>query len=177
MAGMRTLACPFPLRSLLLRTLLPALALSCCVATTWAAAPAPGARVASLYARMGGAPVVAAVVADTIDAVAADPRLNQSFKGTNLRRVKEKLAEQFCQLAGGGCIYTGDPMREVHAGHHIGEAEFYGLVEQLRRALRRHGVALRERNELLALLAPMKSDVVAVPVPAASGPPTPVEDQ
>jgi hemoglobin len=163
------------MRAKLRRFLLP-LVLSCCAMSAQAAAPAPGLQAASLYARMGGAPVVAAVVADTIDGVAADPRLNQSFQGTNLRRVKQKLAEQLCQLAGGGCTYTGDTMRQVHAGHHIGEAEFYGLVEQLRSALRRHGVALRERNELLALLAPMKRDVVNVPVPAPSGPPTSAEE-
>jgi len=151
-----------------LRLLLLLLALPCCAAA---------AREPSLYARLGGAPVVAAVVADTIDGVAADPRLNQSFKGTNLRRVKEKLAEQLCQLTGGGCTYTGDSMREVHAGHHIGEAEFYGLVDQLQHALRHHGVRLRERNELLALLAPMKRDVVNVPVPPPSGPPTTAEER
>jgi len=163
------------MRGILVRLLLP-LALPCCGMVAQAAAPAAGAQASSLYARMGGAPVVAAVVADTIDGVVADPRLNQSFQGTNLRRVKQKLAEQLCQLAGGGCSYTGDSMRQVHAGHHIGEAEFYGLVEQLQRALRRHGVALRERNELLALLAPMKRDVVNVPVPAPSGPPTSAEE-
>ena len=163
------------MRGILVRLLLP-LALPSCGMVAQAAAPAAGAQASSLYARMGGAPVVAAVVADTIDGVVADPRLNPSFQGTNLRRVKQKLAEQLCQLAGGGCTYTGDSMREVHAGHHIGEAEFYGLVEQLQRALRRHGVALRERNELLALLAPMKRDVVNVPVPAPSGPPTSAEE-
>ena len=68
-------------------------------------------------------------------------------------------------------------MREVHAGHHIGEAEFYGLVDQLQHALRHHGVRLRERNELLALLAPMKRDVVNVPVPPPSGPPTTAEER
>ncbi len=172
MARMRT-----PVRPLLLL-----LALPCCTATAGAAVPGSGAqaagtRAASLYQRMGGAPVVSAVVAETIDAVVADPRLNQSFKGSNLRRVKQLLAEQLCELAGGGCTYGGDTMRQVHAGHHIGEAEFYGLVAQLRSALRRHGVRLRERNELLALLAPMKRDVVDVPVPAPAGPPTQVEER
>ncbi len=139
----------------------------------WAAVPLANAGApASLYDRLGGAPVVEAVVAETIDAVARDPRLNASFKGTNLRRVKAKLGEQLCELAGGGCRYSGDPMRAVHAGHQISEAQFYGLVRALQAALRHHGVRLRERNELLALLAPMKRDVVDVPVPPPEGPPT-----
>jgi hemoglobin len=51
-------------------------------------------------------------------------------------------------------------MRQVHANHHITSGEFYGVVEVLRSAMRDHGVGMRERNELLALLAPMKRDIV-----------------
>jgi hemoglobin len=114
----------------------------------------------SLYSRMGGASIVEAVVSDTLDRVIADPRLKRSFTDVNVGRIKRLLTEQICELAGGGCKYSGDPMRDVHAGHHISEAEFYGLVQILRDSMRRHHVRLRERNELLALLAPMKRDVV-----------------
>jgi hemoglobin len=123
----------------------------------------------SLYARIGGQPVIDAIVTDTIDQVAADPHLNQSFEGTNLKRIKRLLAEQICDLAGGPCHYSGDTMRQVHAGHHISQAEFYGLVQVMRRAMLTHHVALRERNELLALLAPMERDVVEGPAPALAG--------
>jgi hemoglobin len=118
----------------------------------------------SLYARIGGQPVVVAFVSDTLDQVTADPKLRRSFKGSNIPRIKRLLAEQICELAGGGCIYSGDSMRDVHANHHVTEAEFYGLVQILRNAMRQHHVALRERNELLALLAPMKRDVVDVTI-------------
>jgi hemoglobin len=120
---------------------------------------------------MGGEPVVRAVVSDTLDRVVADHRLGRSFAEIDVARVKRLLAEQICQIADGGCRYTGDPMREVHAGHQISEAEFYGLVELLRDSMRRHHVRLRERNELLARLAPMKRDVVDIPaVHASDGP-------
>jgi hemoglobin len=127
------------------------------------AAPPPD----SLYARLGGKPVVTKLVSDTIDQVVADRRINQSFTDVNIKHVKDMLVEQICQLGNGGCVYSGDPMREVHAGHHISESEFYGLVEVLRRNMVSLHVGLRERNELLALLAPMKSDVVDVPAPPA----------
>jgi hemoglobin len=117
----------------------------------------------SLYIRLGGEPVVRAVVSETLDRVVADHRLNHSFAQIDVERVKRLLVEQICALADGGCRYRGDPMREVHAGHQISEAEFYGLVEILRDSMRRHHVGLRERNELLALLAPMKRDIVDVP--------------
>ena len=113
-----------------------------------------------LYARLGGEPVVAQVVNQTIDTVAQDPRINQSFDKVNLKRVKTKLVEQICSLTGGGCEYTGDEMKLVHKGLKITEREFYALVEALRQALNDNGVDEREKNELLAILAPMKRLVV-----------------
>jgi len=118
----------------------------------------------SLYARMGGTPVVTAIVSDMIDQVTADPRLNKSYQGVNTRRLKSRLVAFICELAGGGCHYTGDSMRVAHANLHITEAQFYGMVAILREQMRRHHVRLRERNELLAMVAPMKRDIVEVNV-------------
>src|SRR5579872_3965955 len=125
-----------------------------------AAAAATAAPEASLYQRMGGAPVVRAVVSDTLDRVTADPKLKRSFAEVDVARIKRLLAEQICMLADGGCHYSGVSMSEAHGGHQISESEFYGMVEILRDSLRRHHVHLRERNQLLALLAPLKRDVV-----------------
>lgn len=119
-------------------------------------APAPD----SLYVRMGGAKNVQAIVSDMIDHVSQDPRTKRSFDKVNLARVKSLLAVKICDVTGGGCQYTGDSMHDVHAGLGITEAEFYSLVDVLRDSLRRHGVGLRERNELLQILAPIKRDVV-----------------
>jgi hemoglobin len=117
----------------------------------------------SLYVRLGGESGVAAISNLLIDQVVADPVLGRSFKDTNLGHIKGLLAEQICELSGGPCHYSGDPMKPVHAGHHISEAEFYGMVEDLRDILRRRHVSLGATNELLRLLAPMKRDVVEPP--------------
>jgi hemoglobin len=119
----------------------------------------------SLYARMGGTPVVTAIVSDMVDEVDADPRLNQSYRGVNTKRLKRQVVAFICELAGGGCHYTGSSMHDAHANLHITEAEFYDMVAILRRQMVRHHVGLRERNELLAILAPMKHDIVEVNVP------------
>ena len=114
----------------------------------------------SLYTRLGGEPGVAVISASLIDRVASDPILGRSFKDANLNRIKKLLAEQICDISGGPCHYSGDSMKEVHAGHRISEAEFYGMVEALRDILKQRHVDLEARNELLRLLAPMKRDVV-----------------
>jgi hemoglobin len=132
-----------------------------CVTTLWAIAPvAIASSPDSLYARMGGTPNVTAVVSDLIDEAASDPQLKRSFDKMNLGRLKDLLVEQICELTGGGCRYSGDSMRDVHAGLGITQAEFYGLVQVLKDSMQRHGIAIRERNELLAILAPMKRDIV-----------------
>jgi hemoglobin len=124
-----------------------------------AAASTAQAR-ATLYERLGGAEGVAAIANSLIDRVAADPRLGRSFKDTNLQRIKTLLAEQICDLSGGPCRYSGDSMKESHAGQHISEAEFYGMVADLRDILHERHVSMGATNELLRILAPMKRDVV-----------------
>jgi len=117
---------------------------------------------------MGGAPVMTAVISDMVDTASTDPRLRQSFRGIDDKWLKRELGAFFCQLAGGGCRYTGDTMRYTRANLHITEAQFYDMVAILRTQMRRHHVGLRERNEMLAILAPMKRDIVEVNVPPSS---------
>jgi hemoglobin len=126
---------------------------------------AAGAQ-ARLYDRLGGDAGIAAIADRLIDRVSADPKLGRSFKDSNLNRIKRLLAEQICDLSGGPCRYSGDSMREVHAGHHISEAEFFGMVAGLRAVLKERHVSQGAANELLRLLAPMKRDVVEPAHPA-----------
>ena len=135
----------------------PALALLLTAIVTGGAAAGAPTR---LYDRLGGEAGVAAIAAALIDRVSSDPRLGRSFKDTKLDRIKRLLAEQICDLSGGPCRYSGDSMREVHAGHHISEAEFFGMVAELRIVLKERHVSQGATNELLRLLAPMKRDVV-----------------
>lgn len=132
---------------------------------------------ATLYDRLGGSVGVAAIANTLIDRVVADPLTGPSFEDSKLDRIKKLLAEQICDLAGGPCHYSGDPMKEVHAGHHISEAMFYVMVTDLRDIMNERHIDLRSRNELLRLLAPMKHDVVehagATPTP---GKPTAPEE-
>jgi hemoglobin len=118
------------------------------------------AKERSLYERLGGESVVTAIVNDLLDASSNSARTRRSFDKVNLPRLKKKIAEQICALTQGPCVYDGDDMKQVHAGQNITQAEFYGLVEDLIVLLDRYKIGLREKNELLAILAPMKRDIV-----------------
>ncbi|MDQ3195005.1 MAG: group 1 truncated hemoglobin [Pseudomonadota bacterium] len=114
----------------------------------------------SLYERLGGYPVVRAVVGDVVDRTAANPKSKQSFDEVNVKNLKKSIVEQICSLTEGPCTYGGDDMQTAHKGLNISEGEFNILAEELRQALDAHGVGTREKNELLRILAPMKRDIV-----------------
>jgi hemoglobin len=114
----------------------------------------------TLYSRLGGEKVVHQIVNETIDRAATDPRTKRSFQDVKLQRVKDHIHDQICNLSGGGCPYTGDPMDKVHKGLKNTESEMNLVVQFLRDACDRAGVHPAEKNELLRLLAPMKRDIV-----------------
>jgi hypothetical protein len=74
------------------------------------------------------------------------------FGGTRCKRVPRAVAAP--------SLVVFDSMRDAHGGLGIMQVEFYDLVQLLRDSMVRHGTRLRERNELLGLLAPMKRDIV-----------------
>ena len=115
----------------------------------------------NLYTRLGGTPAITAVVDDFVGNVAADERINGYFAHADVSRLKRLLVEQICAGTGGPCAYTGRDMRTAHAGLGIGPADFDALVEDLTKTLDKFKVPKQERNELLAILGPMKSDIVS----------------
>lgn len=114
----------------------------------------------NLFERLGGMPEINRISSMLIERARHEPLTRRSFHKVNIRRLKRQVGLQLCALTGGPCHYSGDTMREIHAGLHITEGEFYGFVEELRDILDEERVGTREKNELLALLAPMKKDVV-----------------
>lgn len=118
------------------------------------------AETETLYARLGGEAGVAKLATEVLSRSAHDPLTRRSFDKVNMKRLAKLLAEQLCELTQGPCRYSGDKMKQVHAGLKISEAEFYGMVDHLRAVLDEQGVSQADKNALLAILAPMKRDVV-----------------
>jgi hemoglobin len=114
----------------------------------------------TLYERLGGREAVGRIVDELIETTRVDPVSAHHFVKVNHKRLKQKIAEQICALAGGPVPFDGDDMKTTHAGLGITEEDFYRLVENLVAILDRSGVGTREKNELLRLLAPLKRDVV-----------------
>ena len=114
----------------------------------------------SLYERLGGKEAITAVVDTFVSNVGADKRINGYFASTDLTRLKMHLVNQICEASGGPCRYTGRTMKQTHAGMGVTDTAFTALVEDLVAALDHHKVGKTEKDDLLAVLGPMKSDIV-----------------
>jgi hemoglobin len=130
-----------------------------------AAAAAVAAQPKSLYDRLGGTTAIASVVDAFVANVASDARINKRFtrvaKDTAaMRQFKQKLVDQICQGSGGPCTYTGKDMKTAHQGMGLTGADFDALVGDLVKALDGAGVPQKEKDDLLAVLGPMRADIV-----------------
>ena len=117
----------------------------------------------SLYDRLGGKAAITAVIDEFVAKVAADNRINGRFATTDIPKLKRHLVDQVCAASGGSCVYTGRDMKTTHAGMRLTNADFNALVQNLVAALDKFKVGEREKQELLALLSPMRKDIVEVP--------------
>ena len=116
----------------------------------------------SLYDRLGGLDAIKAVVGEFAGRVLADDRVNKKFAKSDAPRLVLHLEEQICAATGGPCKYTGKDMKSAHKNMKVTEGEFGALVEDLVGALDKFNVPAKEKNDLLAILGPLKDQIVEV---------------
>lgn len=117
----------------------------------------------SLYRRIGGYDVIAAVIDDLFALMKADSRFARFGAGRSFdsrRRVQQLTVDLICSASGGPCYYIGRDMRTSHAGLQITRSEWEASIELTRIALSHHSVALREQAEFIALFEQYKDDIV-----------------
>ena len=114
----------------------------------------------SLYNDIGGEAKVAEIVDNFIYEIEYDPTILAYFEGSDIDRFRTKLIEQLCMVTGGPCSYSGDTMEQVHGGMNITETDFNRTVDLLINAMNKAGVSHRDQNQILAQLAPMRSQML-----------------
>jgi hemoglobin len=156
----------------------PALAASVWASPAWAEAPKPAnapvvSPDGSLFKAFGGHDGLVRVVDDLFVNVDSDDRIKGFFQASKRAHTKAMLVEQFCQITGGGCVYSGQDMAASHRELGITKADFDALVEDLQKAMTRNNVSFSAQNRLLAALAPQNRAIVYHPTAAdaaTSGP-------
>ena len=114
----------------------------------------------SLYARIGGKPVISVVVEQCVANVLADTRINGRFATTDIRKLKGHLVDHVCMATGGPCTYSGRDMKMAHAGMRISTRDVGAFLEDLVKAMDMAKVPAQEKGELLGLLGAMKKDII-----------------
>lgn len=121
---------------------------------------APMAPDDRLYVDLGGQAAIRRFTDDFYDRMLRDARIAHHFDGLNAAHLKRTLADYFCVVAGGPCLYEGVGMKDAHAHLGIDRAAFYALVEDLQLAMDAAGVPFGAQNRLLARLAPFHREIV-----------------
>src|SRR6201997_1352824 len=117
----------------------------------------------SLYQRMGGYDVIAAVIDDLFAILHDDPAFARFFGGRSkdsVIRSRQLLVDQMCALSGGPCQYIGRDMRTSHGGLGITNSEWEANMKASDAALVKNGVGAAESAEFLALFERYRDDIV-----------------
>jgi len=114
----------------------------------------------SLYRAFGGRDGIDRIVGDAIALWLVNPRVKDDFDNINLERLRVRIVDQLCELTGGPCKYVGRDMRASHKGLHLNTVKFNAVAEDLQRAMDKANVPFATQNRLIALLAPMRRDIV-----------------
>jgi truncated hemoglobin YjbI len=120
----------------------------------------------SLWDRLGGETAVKAVVHDFVVLAAGDPKVDFTRGGkypldaSGVADLEKKLVELISATTGGPLKYTGRDMKSSHAGMGITEAQFGALAGDLIAVLQKYKVPKKETDELIAIIASTKKDIV-----------------
>jgi hemoglobin len=131
--------------------------------TLSAVAAAQNSGTPSLYQRIGGYDVIAAITDDFLGRMRADARFSRFAGGRSLdsrTRARQLTVDMLCQLAGGPCVYIGRPMKAAHAGLAIADADWEGLIAHVAASLDQRKIPAKEKEEFLTLFSNMKKDIV-----------------
>lgn len=139
--------------------LAPVLLLSACSDSAPPPAPAVVAP-ATLYDRIGGQPAIQGLVDDFTATLLADKRVNRAFRKANIANFKSQLSDQLCQAAGGPCTYAGRPMKDVHKGMGITDAQFNAMTDDFQKSMNNRQIAEADQADLLAAIGQMRPDIV-----------------
>lgn len=123
---------------------------------------APAKADDSLYKAFGEKAGITALMAEFLQDLQADKRMQPFFEKTNKEQFVQSISNQLCQLSGGPCQYKGPDMKLAHKEMDINKANFNALVEVLQKSMDKRGIPFAAQNRMLALLAPMHRDIINV---------------
>ena len=117
----------------------------------------------TLYQRLGGYDVVAAIIDDMGPRALNDPAFSMFF--TDIDEEAGKAARQHsvnlvCELAGGPCFYNGRDMKTVHKELGITDEQWHLNLGHLGDTLDALNIDGDDKADVIALFAGLKGDII-----------------
>ena len=123
----------------------------------------------TIYDEIGGEPAVTAVVEEFYVRLTADPDLLSYFEGRDMSRLKaHQRALVTVALGGTSEEDNGRMMHPAHAGLAITSEAFDKVLDHLASVLGDAGVPAVTTAKILAILQPLRTDVVQAPLAAVT---------
>lgn len=117
---------------------------------------------ATLFGKLGGKTAIEAVVKEFYKRVLADAELKGFFEQTDMDHQTVQQIKFISMALGGPNEYNGRSMKEAHSTLGITEFHFDLVAGHLVEALRSLGVPEADVDEVVATVAPLKAEIVAV---------------
>lgn len=114
----------------------------------------------TLYERLGKRSGIEKVVEDIWVNHTSNPIIKNRYANSDPVNVKRLVTEMCCAGFGGPETYTGKDMISSHKGMNINDAEFIAVCDDVLKALEKHNVGKREKDEVLCILYSLKPEVV-----------------
>ena len=117
----------------------------------------------TLYARIGGYDVIAAVVDEFLQTLSTDPQMARFSASMNLdsrKRNRQLTLDYLAAASGGPTLYLGKDMKPAHAGLGISAGDWKIAMDHIERALAKFKLPERESKELLAIVDDLGGDIV-----------------
>ena len=114
----------------------------------------------SLFDKLGGTAAVEVVVKEFYERVLSDGELKGYFANTNMDRQIQQQIKFLSMALGGPNDYDGRPMREAYEHIGITDHHFDLVAQHLVAALQWGGVCENDINEVVAIVAPLKKQIV-----------------
>jgi hemoglobin len=114
----------------------------------------------SLYERLGGEDMIAALIPAFYVRVLADPELGPFFKHTELPKLHAMQHEFFVMATGGPIQYSGRPLAHTHHGRGITKHHFARFTGHLVETLLDMGVTREEADEVIQRINAMTNEIV-----------------
>lgn len=114
----------------------------------------------TLYERIGGEAAVDKAVDIFYEKVLADERINSFFENIDMFAQARKQKAFLTMVFGGPNDYTGEDMRNAHAGMGLNDEHFNAVVEDLAATLSALGVGDGDIQEVANIAESVRDDVL-----------------